>query len=229
MQNKRAHTLVEAVNVITDGMTILIGGFGGPGVPEILIDGVCELGVKNLTIVSNNAGTDKSGVARLMDVGCVSKLICTFPWAKESYVFKELYDNGKISLEIVPQGTLAERIRTAGAGLGGFLTPTGVGTDLAEGKKALTIDGKDYILELPLRADIALIKAHKADLRGNLVYHKSARNFNPIMVMAANHSIIEVSEEVPIGNLDPENIITPGVFVDSYFVTGQYKVGSGGK
>ena len=157
----------------------------------------------------------------------MAKLICTFPWAKDSFVFKELYDAGKIELEIVPQGTLAERMRTAGAGLGGFLTQTAVGTDLAEGKQTLTIDGKDYILELPLRADVALIKAYKVDPRGNLVYRKSARNFSPIMAMAADHTIVEVAEEVAIGDLDPEVIITPGVFVDRYFITGPYDLGRG--
>lgn len=228
MKNKRAETLGDAVATIEDGATILLGGFGGTAVPEFLIDGVCDRGLRGLTVVSNNAGTNHSGLARLIGEGCVAKLVCTFPRAKESFIFKELYDSGKIELEIVPQGTLAERMRTAGAGLGGFLTPTAVGTDLAEGKQEFTIDGKEYLLELPLHADIALIKAHKADPRGNLIYRKSARNFGPIMAMAADYTIVEVAEEVAIGDLDPEVIVTPGVFVDSYYVTGPYKLGSGG-
>ena len=227
MKNKRADTLDDAIADVEDGATVLLGGFGGTSVPEFLIDGVCDRGLRGLTVVSNNAGTGRSGLARMLDDGCIAKLICTFPWAKESFVFKELYDAGKIELEIVPQGTLAERMRTAGAGLGGFLTPTAVGTDLAEGKQAHTIDGKDYILELPLRADVALIKAYKVDPRGNLVYRKSARNFSPIMAMAADHTIVEVAEEVAIGDLDPEVIITPGVFVDRYFITGPYDLGRG--
>lgn len=225
MKNKKSETLEEALGRIEDGATILVGGFGKPGVPEILIDGVCDLGRRDLTIVTNNAGTGHSGIARLIEQGCVSKLICSFPWAKESFVFKEMYDAGKIDLELVPQGTLAERMRTAGAGLGGFLTPTGVGTDLAEGKQTMTVGGKDYVLEQPLRGDFALIKAYKADPRGNLIYRMTARNFNPIMAMASDFTIVEVQEEVGLGELDPETIITPGVFVDSYYVTGWYEIG----
>jgi 3-oxoadipate CoA-transferase alpha subunit len=228
MKTKRADTLVDAVANVKDGDTVLLGGFGGTAMPEFLVDGVCDRGVRGLTVVSNNAGTNESGLARMIGEGCVAKLVCTFPWAKESYVFKELYDIGKIELEIVPQGTMAERMRTAGAGLGGFLTPTAVGTDLAEGKEMLTVDGKEYLLELPLHAEIALIKAYKVDPRGNLIYRKSARNFGPIMAMAADYTIVEVAEEVGIGDLDPEIIVTPGVFVDCYYVTGPYKLGSGG-
>ncbi|MDH3737963.1 MAG: 3-oxoacid CoA-transferase subunit A [Alphaproteobacteria bacterium] len=227
MKNKHAETLDDALAGVEDGATVLVGGFGGAGVPEFLIDGVCDRGVRGITLVTNNAGTGHSGLARMMESGCVAKLVCTFPWAKESFVFKELYDAGKIELEVVPQGTLAERMRTAGAGLGGFLTPTAVGTDLAEGKQVHTIDGKDYVLELPLRADVALIKAYKVDPRGNLIYHKSARNFNPIMAMAADHTVAEVTEQVAIGDLDPEIIVTAGVFVDRYFVTGPYENGRG--
>jgi len=225
MKNKKAETLEDAVSRIPDGATLLIGGFGQPGVPEVLIDGVCDLGRRDVTIVTNNAGTGHSGIARLIEEGCVGKLICSFPWAKESFVFKELYDAGRIELEIAPQGTLAERMRTAGAGLGGFLTPTGVGTDLAEGKETMTVDGKDYVLETPLAGDFALIKAYRADSRGNLVYRKTARNFNPIMAMAAAHTIVEVEEDVAIDDLDPEVIVTPGVFVDTYYVTGWYEIG----
>ncbi|MEK9901841.1 MAG: 3-oxoacid CoA-transferase subunit A [Rhodospirillaceae bacterium] len=225
MKNKKAETLEDAVSRIPDGATLLVGGFGQPGVPEVLIDGVCDLQRRGLTIVTNNAGTGHSGIARLIEEGCVDKLICSFPWAKESFVFKELYDAGRIELEIVPQGTLAERMRTAGAGLGGFLTPTGVGTDLAEGKETMNVDGKDYVLEKPLAGDFALIKAYRADPRGNLVYRKTARNFNPIMAMAAAHTIVEVEEDVAIDDLDPEVIVTPGVFVDTYYVTGWYEIG----
>lgn len=225
MKNKKAETLEDAVSRIPDGATLLVGGFGQPGVPEVLIDGVCDLQRRGLTIVTNNAGTGHSGIARLIEEGCVGKLICSFPWAKESFVFKELYDAGRIELEIVPQGTLAERMRTAGAGLGGFLTPTGVGTDLAEGKETMNVDGKDYVLEKPLAGDFALIKAYRADPRGNLVYRKTARNFNPIMAMAAAHTIVEVEEDVAIDDLDPEVIVTPGVFVDTYHVTGWYEIG----
>jgi 3-oxoadipate CoA-transferase alpha subunit len=225
MKNKKAETLEDAVSRIPDGATLLLGGFGQPGVPEILIDGVCDLKRRDLTIVTNNAGTGHSGIARLIGDGCVAKLICSFPWAKESFVFKELYDAGKIELEIVPQGTLAERMRTAGAGLGGFLTPTGVGTDLADGKQTMNVDGKDYILEKPLHGDFALIKAYKVDPRGNLIYSKTGRNFNPIMAMAAGHTIVEVQEDVEIDDLDPEVIVTPGVFVDTYYVTGWYEIG----
>jgi len=225
MKNKKVETLEDAVRRIPDGATLLLGGFGQPGVPEILIDGVCDLKRRDLTIVTNNAGTGRSGIARLIEEGCVAKLICSFPWAKESFIFKELYDAGKIELEIVPQGTLAERMRAAGAGLGGFLTPTGVGTDLANGKQTMTVDGKDYVLEKPLHGDFALIKAYKVDPRGNLIFRKTGRNFNPIMAMAAGHTIVEVQEAVEIDDLDPEVIVTPGVFVDTYYVTGWYEIG----
>jgi len=225
MKNKKSATLEDAVGRIQDGATILVGGFGQPGVPEVLIDGVCDLGRRNLTIVTNNAGTGHSGIARLIEEGCVGKLICSFPWAKESFVFKELYDAGKIDLEIVPQGTLSERIRAGGAGLGGFLTPTALGTDLAEGKPIIVSDGREWVLEKALRGDFALIKAYKTDPRGNLTYHLTARNFNPVMAMAADFTIAEVQEDVAIDELDPEVIVTPGVFVDTYFVTGWYEIG----
>jgi len=225
MKNKRADTLDDAVSNIADGATVLVGGFAEPGVPEMLIDGVCDRGLRDLTVVSNDAGIGRSGIARLIGEGCVSKLICTYPWRIESFILKELYDAGKIELEIVPQGTFGERVRTAGAGLGGFLTATAVGTDLADGKPVHIIDGKEYVLELPLRADVALVKAYKVGPSGTLVYHMSARNNNPIMAMAADHTIVEAAEEVGIGDLDPEEIITPGVFVDRYFITGPYEIG----
>lgn len=220
MKNKKAATLEEAVSHLRDGATVLIGGFGYGGVPETLIEGICGKGLRNLTIVNNNAGTGHTGIARLLEEGCVGKIICSFPFAAESHVFKEIYAAGKVDLEVVPQGTLAERMRNAGAGLGGFLTPTGVGTEIADGKQEFEIDGNRYILEKPLGADFALIKAFKVDPRGNLVYRKGARNFNPVMAMAADFTIAEVAEEVPMGELDPEVIVTPSVFVDCYYVTG---------
>jgi 3-oxoadipate CoA-transferase alpha subunit len=220
MKQKKAASLEEAVSHLRDGATVLIGGFGYGGVPEVLIEGICGLGLRNLTIVNNNAGTGHTGIARLLEEGCVGKIVCSFPFAAESVVFKEMYEAGKVDLEVVPQGTLAERMRNAGAGLGGFLTPTGVGTEIAEGKPEIEVDGKRYILEKPLRGDFALIKAFKVDPRGNLVYRKAARNFNPVMAMAADFTIAEVKEEVPLGGLDPEAVVTPSVYVDCYHVTG---------
>jgi 3-oxoadipate CoA-transferase alpha subunit len=225
MRNKKSETLEGAVGRVKDGATILIGGFADPGTPEILIDGLRDFRRRDLTIVINNPGMHDSGVARLIEDGCVSKLICSFQWPKESLVFMERYDAGQVALEIVPQGTLAERMRTAGSGLGGFLTPTAVGTVLAEGKEAMTVNGTEYVLERPLRGDFALIKAYKVDPRGNLTYRKTARNFNPIMAMASDFTIVEVQEEVAINELDPEVIVTPGVFVDCYYVTGWYEIG----
>ncbi|MGH6619464.1 MAG: 3-oxoacid CoA-transferase subunit A [Alphaproteobacteria bacterium] len=220
MKKKKAATLEEAVSHLRDGATVLIGGFGYGGVPEHLIEGICGRGLRNLTIVNNNAGTGHTGIARLLEEGCVGKIICSFPFAAESVVFKDMYEAGKVDLEVVPQGTLAERMRNAGAGLGGFLTPTGVGTEIAAGKAEHTVDGKRYIMEKPLRGDFALVKAFKVDPRGNLVYRKGARNFNPVMAMAADFTIAEVKEEVPLGALDPEIIVTPSVYVDCYYVTG---------
>lgn len=225
MKNKKAETLETALEKLTDGATILVGGFGIAGVPEILIEGVCDRGLRGLTIVANNSGTHQTGIARLLAEGCVGKIICSFPWAVESFVFKELYEAGKVDLEVVPQGTLAERLRTAGAGLGGFLTPTGVGTELADGKPVQEIDGKEYVLERPLRGDFALLKAREIDGRGNLNYRMAARNFNPVMAMAADYTIVEATAEVGVGELDPETIVTPGVFVDCFYVAGPYTPG----
>lgn len=213
MIDKSAATLTEALSQIHDGATILIGGFGTAGQPAELIDGLIELGRKNLTIVSNNAGNGDYGLAKLLKTGAVKKIICSFPRQADSYVFDELYRAGKIELEIVPQGNLACRIQAAGMGLGPIYTPTGFGTLLAEGKPILNFDGKDYVLENPIKADFALIKAYKGDRWGNLVYRKSARNFGPIMAMAANVTIAQVSEVVALGELDPENVVTPGIFV----------------
>ncbi len=213
MIDKSKSSLSEVLSQIKDGATILIGGFGTAGQPAELIDGLIELGVKGLTIVSNNAGNGDYGLAKLLKAGSVKKVICSFPRQSDSYVFDELYRAGKVELEVVPQGNLACRIQAAGMGLGAVFTPTGFGTLLAEGKETRHIDGKDYVLEYPIKADFALIKAYKGDRWGNLVYRKSARNFGPIMAMAADVTIAQVSEVVELGGLDPEHIITPGIFV----------------
>ena len=198
---------------IQDNATILIGGFGPAGQPAELIDALIERGVTGLTIVSNNAGNGDYGLARLLQTGAVKKIICSFPRQADSYVFDELYRAGKIELEVVPQGNLACRIQAAGMGLGAIYTPTGYGTLLAEGKETRHIQGKDYVLEYPIRADFALIKAHQGDRWGNLIYYKSARNFGPIMAMAADVTIAQVQSLVSLGELDPEVIVTPGIFV----------------
>lgn len=206
-------SLHEALSQIKDGATIMIGGFGTAGQPAELIDGLIELGIKGLTIVSNNAGNGDYGLAKLLKTGAVDKVICSFPRQADSWVFDELYRAGKIQLELVPQGNLACRIQAAGMGLGAIFTPTGYGTLLAEGKETRHIDGKDYVLEMPIHADFALIKAYKGDRWGNLVYRKSARNFGPIMAMAGKVTIAQVAEVVELGELDPEHIVTAGIFV----------------
>jgi 3-oxoadipate CoA-transferase, alpha subunit len=207
-----------AVRGIADGSTVLIGGFGRAGLPFALIDAVRRNGVRDLTVVNNNAGNGDTGLAALLAAGAVQKIICSFPRQSDSHVFDELYRAGRIELEVVPQGNLAERIRAGGAGIGGFYTPTGVGTLLAEGKELRTIDGRDYVLEYPIKADLALIRAHRADLLGNLVYRKTGRNFGPIMATAATLTVAEVSEVVPLGGIDPEAVVTPGIFVDRVVV-----------
>ena len=203
-----------AVADISDGATVLIGGFGTAGQPMELIDALRRAGTSDLTIVNNNAGNGDTGLAALLSTGQVSKIICSFPRQSDSYVFDELYRSGSIELEVVPQGNLAERMRAAGAGIGAFFCPTGVGTPLTEGKERRTIDGRDYVLEYPIRGDVALIKAHAADTAGNLVYRKTARNFGPVMATAAATTIVQVATLVDAGALDPENVITPGIFVD---------------
>lgn len=220
MKDKKATSPEEAVSGVRDGSVVLIGGFGRGGVPEFLIEKVCEKKPRGLTIVSNNAGTHRTGIARLLEEGCVSKMICSFPFSAESVIFQELFARGEVDLEVVPQGTLAERIRAGGAGLGGILTPTGKGTEIAHGKTTIMLDGRDYVLERALRGDVALVKAHKVDAAGNLTYRMAARNFNPIMAMAADWVIVEAADEVPVGGLDPECIVTPGLYVDTYYVTG---------
>jgi 3-oxoadipate CoA-transferase, alpha subunit len=204
----------EAVAGIVDGSTVLIGGFGTAGQPVELIDALIRSGVKDLTVVNNNAGNGRVGLAALLANGQVRKIICSFPRQADSYVFDELYRAGTVELELVPQGNLAERIRAAGAGIGAFFCPTGVGTPLAEGKERRSIDGRDYVLEYPIKGDVALIKARRADTLGNLVYRKTARNFGPVMAMAAKITVVQVDEIVEPGGIDPEVVITPGIFVD---------------
>ncbi|MGP9544489.1 3-oxoacid CoA-transferase subunit A [Psychrobacter sp. JCM 18900] len=213
MLNKVTESAIDAMNHINDGATILIGGFGLAGQPAELIDALIERNAKDLTIVSNNAGNGETGLALLLKSGCVRKIICSFPRQHDSYIFDDLYRSGKIELEVVPQGTLAARMQAGGSGLGAIYTPTAYGTLLAEGKETRTIDGVNYVLEYPIKADFALIKAFQGDRWGNLTYRKAARNFGPIMAAASKHTIAQVSEVVELGALDPEHIITPGIFV----------------
>ncbi|MGB9034845.1 3-oxoadipate CoA-transferase [Arthrobacter sp. UCD-GKA] len=220
MAPRIAATAAEAVANIHDGATVMIGGFGNAGQPMELIDALMDCGATNLTVVNNNAGQADAGLALLIKERRVAKVICSFPRQSDSWHFDEAYRAGELELELVPQGNLAERIRAAGAGIGGFFTPTGYGTMLAEGKETRVIDGKGYVLETPINADFALIKALRADELGNLVYRKTARNFGPIMATAAKQSIVQVSEIVSTGSLDPENVITPGIFVDTLVTIG---------
>lgn len=213
MLNKVTESASQAMSHITDGATILIGGFGLAGQPAELIDALIERNAKDLTIVSNNAGNGDTGLALLLKSGCVRKIICSFPRQHDSYIFDDLYRAGKIELEVVPQGTLAARMQAGGSGIGAIYTPTAYGTLLAEGKETRTIDGINYVLEYPIKADFALIKAFQGDRWGNLTYRKAARNFGPIMAAASKHTIAQVSEVVDLGVLDPEHIITPGIFV----------------
>ena len=213
MIDKTFESLESAVAGIHDGATVMIGGFGNAGMPAALIDALIAQGARELTIVNNNAGNGDTGLAALLAAKRVRKIICSFPRQSDSHHFDGLYRAGEIELELTPQGNLAERIRAAGAGIGGFFTPTGYGTLLAEGKETRLIDGRHYVLESPIRADFALIKALKGDRWGNLVYRKTARNFGPIMAMAAKVAIAQVNEIVELGELDPENIVTPGIFV----------------
>lgn len=214
MIDKTVPDVGAAVAGIPDGATVMIGGFGRAGQPVELIDALIDSGAGDLTIVNNNAGNGDTGLAALLAKRRVRRIICSFPRQHDSWVFDGLYRAGDIELEIVPQGNLAERIRAAGAGIGAFFSPTGVGTELAEGKEARTIDGRDYVLEYPIRADFALISALKADRWGNLVYRETARNFGPIMATAAETTIVQVDEVVSLGALDPEAVVTPGIFID---------------
>jgi 3-oxoadipate CoA-transferase alpha subunit len=214
MINKIISSIAEAVAGIHDGATIMIGGFGGSGMPSELIDGLIDQGAKDLTIVNNNAGNGETGLAALLKAKRVRKILCSFPRQVDSHHFDAQYRSGEIELELVPQGNLAERIRAAGAGIGAFFTPTGYGTDLAKGKETRIIDGKGYVLEYPIHADFALVKAEKADRLGNLIYRKAGRNFGPIMAAAARCAIVQVHEIVEVGELDPEVIVTPGIYVN---------------
>jgi 3-oxoadipate CoA-transferase alpha subunit len=213
MINKAVDTLAAALDGVRDGATVMIGGFGGAGQPNELIDALIEQGATNLVVVNNNAGNGETGLAALLKAGRVRKIICSFPRQVDSQVFDGLYRSGKLELELVPQGNLAERIRAAGAGIGGFFTPTGYGTDLAQGKEVRELDGRMQVFETPIHADVALIKAEAGDRWGNLVYRKTARNFGPVMAMAARLTVAQVHDLVELGALDPEHIVTPGIFV----------------
>ena len=213
--DKIAHDVAQALQGVEDGATVMIGGFGTAGIPNELIDGLIEQGARDLTVVNNNAGNGDSGLAALLKTGRVRKIICSFPRQADSHVFDALYRSSQIELELVPQGNLAERIRAAGAGIGAFFTPTGYGTELAKGKETRQINGRMHVLEYPIHAELALIKAERGDRWGNLVYRKAARNFGPIMAMAAKTTVATVHEIVALGQLDPELIITPGIFIQS--------------
>lgn len=214
MANKRFNSVADAVRDIPDGASVMVGGFGEAGSPTELIHALIDHGAKDLTVINNNTGNGEVGLAALIGNGQVRKMICSYPRSSHSKVFPELYRAGRIKLELVPQGTLAERIRAGGAGIPAFFTATTVGTPLAEGKELRTIDGRDYVLEYGLTADFALIKCETADQMGNLVYNKTARNFNPIMCTAAGVTIVQARKIVPTGGIDPENVVTPGIFVN---------------
>jgi 3-oxoadipate CoA-transferase alpha subunit len=214
MVNKIVSSATEALQDVADGATVMIGGFGGAGQPAYLIEALIDQGASQLTIINNNAGNGETGLAALLKARRVRKIICSFPRQTDSQVFDGLYRAGEIELELVPQGNLAERIRAAGAGIGAFFTPTGYGTELARGKETRTIAGRHYVLEYPLHADFALIAAETADRWGNLTYRKTARNFGPIMAMAATVSVAQVKTVVELGAIDPEVVVTPSIFVD---------------
>ncbi len=214
MIDKQVHSYEDALDGLCDGATIMVGGFGAAGAPHDLMDAAFERGVRDLVIISNNAGEGERGLSRLMQARRIRKVICSFPTSSNSQIVKELYAADAIELEIVPQGTLSERIRAAGAGIGGFYTRTSVGTPLAEGKEIRTLDGVEYVLERPLHADFAFIKGLLGDRWGNLTYNKSARNFGPSMAMAGTITVAQVSRIVELGAIDPEHVVTPGIFVD---------------
>ena len=218
MINKIAASVAEALADVKDGSTVLVGGFGTAGLPNELVDGLIEQGATDLTIVCNNAGNGDHGIAALLKAGRVRKVICSFPRQADSYVFDELYRAKKVELELVPQGNLAERMRAAGAGVGAFFTPTGYGTELAlnadgSPKETRRINGRDYVLEYPIHGDVALVKAERGDRWGNLNYRMAARNFGPVVAMAAQFTVASVHEVVELGQLDPESVVTPGIFV----------------
>ncbi|MEU0675592.1 3-oxoacid CoA-transferase subunit A [Streptomyces sp. NPDC006172] len=228
MIDKTVEDSAAAVSGIRDGATVMIGGFGRAGQPVELIDALIAHGARDLTVVNNNAGNGDTGLAALLAARRVRKIICSFPRQSDSWVFDGLHRAGDIELELVPQGNLAERIRAAGAGIGAFFSPTGVGTQLAEGKEVRTIDGRDYVLEYPIRADVALISALRADRWGNLVYRETARNFGPIMAAAAATTIAQVDQIVPLGDIDPETVVTPGIFIDRVVAVGERRWLDGG-
>jgi 3-oxoadipate CoA-transferase alpha subunit len=213
MIDKTLPSAERALAGLAHGSTVMISGFGGSGQPNVLIEALISTGARDLTIVNNNAGNGETGIAALLKAGRVRKVICSFPRQVDSHIFQGLYKAGKIELELVPQGNLAERIRAAGAGIGAFFTPTAYGTPLAEGKETRSINGRMHVLEYPIHADLALIKALKGDRWGNLVYRKAARNFGPVMATAARKTVAQVDQLVPLGALDPEVIVTPGIFV----------------
>lgn len=219
MINKVAESMDAAVSGLHDGAAIMISGFGDAGAPHELIDAVLAHGATDLTIISNNAGSGETGIAALIREGRIRKVVCSFPRMAASHHFETRYRAGELELELVPQGNLAARIQAAGSGLGAIFTPTGYGTLLAEGKETREIDGRNYVLEYPIHADFALVKARAGDAWGNLVYRKAARNFGPIMAMAAKNTLVQVSEIVPLGSLDPESIVTPGIFVNKLVLT----------
>jgi 3-oxoadipate CoA-transferase alpha subunit len=214
MIDKIVQSMADAMAGIEDGATVLIGGFGAVGQPNQLIDGLIEQGAKDLTIALNNAGVGRTGVARLMDLGRVRKVICSFPRSSDPVVFETLFKAGKLELELVPQGTLAERMRAAGAGIPAFFTPTAVGTRLGMGKETREFDGRTYVMEQALPGDVALVEAWQADRWGNLTFRESGRNFNPIMAMAAKLTVVQSQHIVELGALEPEHVVTPGIFVD---------------
>jgi 3-oxoadipate CoA-transferase alpha subunit len=228
MIDKRVATLAEAVADVPDGATVMIGGFGTAGLPNELTEALIDQGARDLVVVNNNAGNGDSGLAALIATGRVRKIICSFPRQADSWHFDTLYRAGRIELELVPQGNLAERIRAAGAGIGGFFTPTGYGTELARGKETRLIDGKWMVLETPIHADVALIKAERGDRWGNLTYRMTARNFGPIMAMAAKTTVASVYEVAELGTLDPEAVVTPGIFVQRVVQIARTKTSAGG-
>ncbi len=233
MINKISPTIADALANVKDGATVLIGGFGTAGIPNELIEGLIAQGANDLTVVNNNAGNGDTGLAALLKAGRVRKIICSFPRQADSQVFDALYRIGKLELELVPQGNLAERLRAAGAGIGAFFSPTGYGTEMAKNadgspKETREIDGRQYVLEMPIHGDVALIKAERGDRWGNLVYRKAARNFGPVMASAAKKTVATVHEIVPLGGLDPEHIVTPGLFVHHIVRIDRLVTGAGG-
>ena len=228
MINKIADSIADALSGIEDGSTVLIGGFGTSGIPGELIDGLIAQGARELTVVNNNAGNGDAGLAALLKTGAVRKIICSFPRQADSWVFDGLYRSGKVELEVVPQGNLAERMRAAGAGIGAFFCPTAYGTELAQGKETREINGKHYVLEYPIHGDVALIKAETGDRWGNLNYRMAARNFGPVMAAAAKRTVASVHEIVELGQLDPEAVVTPGIYVSKIVKVARTATQAGG-